>query len=504
MERVTRRGFVAGGAGAVGAAALAAGCGGSSEPTRALPRVSERRWRQLERGLRGKLIRGGPAYGFLGEGIQSNLINISTPQAIVLCAAPSDVAFAIRWSREQQMPFAIRGGGHSFGGYSGTKGLQISVDGLRTLSIDHATGRVEVGTGWSAGPLVSELLRHGLILPTGTCPPVGIGGLTLVGGYGPYARMYGMTTDRLTGTTAADADGRMITADANTNPDLFWAMRGGGGGTFAANTSFTFQAAEAPTEVAVAIVSWESEGADELLAELQGVLVNGPRTLSGTVGAFPAAPRGASTGLLARINLQLMSHGSVRDLEERLVPALKLGTPFLRVIESVPFPTARRLFFAQGAPLVNEIASTQYVETKLPPEGITTMVDRIQHFPGSSSPDKATATLVLLGGAVNDLAPGATAYVHRNAQMIWTLFAGWALDETNDLIGQRVRAWKQDFASAMQPYTLPQSYQGLIDPTLRDWAKRYFGSNLPRLIKAKRRYDPGDVFRNPQSVPTSA
>jgi hypothetical protein len=88
--------------------------------------------------------------------------------------------------------------------------------------------------------------------------------------------------------------------------------------------------------------------------------------------------------------------------------------------------------------------------------------------------------------------------------MIWTLFAGWALDETNEQIGQRVRAWKQDFASAMQPYTLPQSYQGLIDPTLRDWAKRYFGSNLPRLIKEKRRYDADDVFRNPQSVPTSA
>lgn len=493
-----------GGAAAAGAGiALAAGCGGESKPSPP-PDVSEQRWRQLERGLRGRLLRGGPAYGFLRQGIQSNMIRVRTPQAIALCAAPSDVALAIRWARDRDMPFTIRGGGHSFGGYSGTDGLQIATAGLRELEIDRDAGTVRAGAGWGAGDLVTELLDHGLFLPTGTCPPVGIGGLTLVGGYGPYARTYGMTADRLIETTAVDADGHTIPADAKENSDLFWAMRGGGGGTFAANTSFTFRCAEAPGSVAVAIVSWEPEKPDELFAELQGVLAKAPRTLSGTVGAWPAPPRGADKGLRARIDLRLMSHESVRDLEELVAPSLRLRTPYLRVIESVPFANARRLFFAQSAPLVNEIAATQYVKRGLPPQGIATTLKQIEHFPGSSSPNRATAQLVLLGGAVNELASDATAYVHRNAEMIWILFAGWALNETNAQIGARVRSWKQDFASAMERYTLPQSYQGLIDPTLSDWQSRYFGSNLARLIDVKRRYDPNDVFHNPQSVPTSA
>lgn len=505
MRPITRRRFVAGGAGAaVAGAALAAGCGGGSEPSPPAPNVAEHHWRQLERGLHGRLLRGGPTYGFLRDGIQSNMIRVRTPQGIAVCAAPSDVSLAIRWAREHRVPFAVRGGGHSFGGYSGTDGLQIAVTGLRDLEIDSTAGTVRAGAGWAAGELVAELLRHGLMIPTGTCPPVGISGLTLVGGYGPYARMYGMTADRLTQTTAVDANGHTITADAHENPGLFWATRGGGGGTFAANTSFTFRCVEAPVKLAVAIVSWEPEKPDELFAELQNILASAPRSLSGSLGAWPAPPRGAEKALRARIDLRLMSHGSLTDLEERIAPALKLRKPYLRIIETVPFTTARRLFFAQSAPLVNEIASTQYVRSKLPREGIAKMLERIAHFPGSSSPNRATAQLVLLGGAVNDPAPDATAYVHRNAEMIWVLFAGWALDETNAQIGERVRDWKQDFASTMERYTLPQSYQGLIDPSLEDWAERYFASNLPRLISEKRRYDPDDVFRNPQSVPTSA
>ncbi|HEX8868513.1 MAG TPA: FAD-binding oxidoreductase, partial [Lentzea sp.] len=180
----------------------------------------------------------------------------TTPAAVLSVASTEDVATAVRWARENDVPLVARGGGHSYAGTSVNTGLVLDLRGLSSVRVDPDTALVTVGGGTRTGTLYEALRPHDIAFPLGNSDEVAIGGLTLGGGVAAVSRAWGLTCDSLVSTDVVLADGSLVTCSAEENPDLFWACRGGGGGNFGVNTSFTFQARPV-VDSATCLLLWE-------------------------------------------------------------------------------------------------------------------------------------------------------------------------------------------------------------------------------------------------------
>jgi len=210
------------------------------------------------------------------------------PQAVVRCHGPEDVAEVIAFAREHGIGIAVRSGGHSFAGYSSTSGIVIDLTPQRSVVL--TGGVAKVGAGARLGELYDALLPHGLAIPAGTCPSVGIGGLTLGGGHGILGRMYGLTLDHLTGARVVLASGRVVDCDEGDHADLFWALRGAGSGNFGVVTSFTFRPRPAPRMTSFRLV-WPYSRAAAVVAAWQDWTAGGPGELAADL-ALTAPPIG--------------------------------------------------------------------------------------------------------------------------------------------------------------------------------------------------------------------
>jgi FAD/FMN-containing dehydrogenase len=237
-------------------------------------------WETLQRSLSGELLLpGGEAYEWARKPFIARFDEIR-PQALAYCANAHDVGEVISFARRRGIPVAPRSGGHSLAGYSSTAGIVIDVSPLDSLAL--AAGVANVGAGAPTGRLAARLVEHGLAIPTGTCPSVGIAGLALGGGIGILGRAHGLTLDRLVGAQVVLADGSLVDCSVDELPDLFWALRGAGAGNFGVVTSFGFDPLPAPTmtnfqllwsyaDAAAVIAAWQTwspSGPDELSADL--------------------------------------------------------------------------------------------------------------------------------------------------------------------------------------------------------------------------------------------
>ena len=203
-------------------------------------RSASRNWHRLERSLRGSLLRPGD-HGFRAANAAENYRYRSVvPAGIALCARPEDVQACVRWARENGVPLVARSGGHSFAGYSRTTGLQVDLRRMKSATVDLQSGTLRVTGAVRFSDLDAVLRPHNLLIPAGQCPPVGLNGFTLGGGFGFYSRTHGLAVDHLIRTEVVLATGDKVTADHSRHSDLFWACRGGGGGNFGINTSMEF------------------------------------------------------------------------------------------------------------------------------------------------------------------------------------------------------------------------------------------------------------------------
>src|SRR5215469_2673345 len=203
---------------------------------------AEADWSALDVSLEGSLIRPTmPSYMTARQLFNPRFDDVQ-PMAIAYCASPLDVQHSLAFARRFDLPLACRAGGHSYGGYSTTSGLVVDVTRMKDVSVDVAAGTATVGAGARLIDVYAALATHGLIVPAGSCPTVGIAGLTQGGGLGVLGRKFGLTCDNLLSAQVVVADGRLLTCDAGQESDLFWALRGGGGGNFGVVTSLTFQA----------------------------------------------------------------------------------------------------------------------------------------------------------------------------------------------------------------------------------------------------------------------
>ncbi|GIH74550.1 FAD-binding oxidoreductase [Planobispora longispora] len=486
-----------------GMAALSAGAGlpparaGSSAPAgpsaRTGPRPSD--WNALRRGLEGRLIRPGDAAYDAARRLFDPAHDAVRPAGVAYCANPSDVAECVTFARRLGVPLAVRSGGHSYAGWSTGTGLVVDVSPMRKVS--HASGRATVGAGAKLVDVYDRLAAHGVSIPAGSCPTVGVSGLALGGGIGVVARKYGLTCDVMESVQIVTADGRLLTCDADHHPDLFWASRGGGGGNLGVAVSFGFRT-HRTREVTVFFLHWPWRRAARAVRAWQAWTPSVPDEMWSTLhlsrsGGTDVQLAGVYLGgkaecerLLDRLADRIgpVSSSSVRKRSYRQAMMIMAGCSSLSVSQchqdgSLPGQTRDGRLSRAGFTAKSHLAYRPISEAGA--ERLAAEVAR---------PGDHTVLMDALGGAVGRVRPDATAFPHRAALYSVQYYAHRS----------GAAAWARRAHAAMRPHFGDHAYVNYIDPELRGWRDAYYGANAARLARVKAAYDPGRLFRLPQGV----
>ena len=439
------------------------------------------------------------------------------PTAVAVCASEADISRCLKWVREAGSAFAIRSGGHNYAGFSTTTGMLIDVRYMNAVSFDSATGLVKIGAGANNQDVANVLRPHGVSMPSGRCPTVGVSGLVLGGGWGFSATRHGPTCDSLLGTDVVLANTSVVTANKKENPDLFWALRGAAGGNLGVNSSFTVQTYSAPN-VTVFDMTWPPGHHLELMYALQTLQIENPRTIS-TRSKIVMTSAKAKPGLedLA-VTTTGLYWGSKKDFNEVMQPVFAIAKPVaaddqvgvIRTERSGPLRRSGvvmemsywtgRDFLATDDPHGLYISKNSFVGERMSTDGFTEMIKWMQRWPGGSLPQLNMGLFFAFGGAVHDVPADATAYVHRNANFMFQVEPEWTPRDSPKTVAA-MKSWLSEYFAAMAPYLLPQSYQNFPDRSLTNFAEAYYGDNLPRLKRVKKQYDPDNLFRFAQSIP---
>jgi FAD/FMN-containing dehydrogenase len=455
---------------------------------------SPRALQELAGRLAGTLLQpGDPGYATIAQ--PNNLrYAANLPVAIARCESAQDVAESLGWCQEFAVPLAARGGGHNYAGHSTTRGLLIDLSPLDTIAFDATTGIVTVGGGVRNGALYPTLESRGVTLTHGRCPTVGVGGYFLGGGIGFDMRALGIGCDLLVATEVVTADGRARTVSGDS--DLFWACRGGAGGNFGIHTSFSIRTAPAPP-LTVFSVSW-SHRPEAVYTALLAALDAAPAGLGCRLQITAVTPQERAAGLDASVQLLGQFTGTPGEVRAILAPAYAAAAPDTEVIEARAYWDAQINFLAVDGAAEFYQERSRFFNGPLDAGAIATAFDWARRLPA----DIGDAAMVLFqtGQRVNDPAPDATAFVHRES--LWLMTIGLSWDESTDAdVVARDREWQDAFYDAIVPFARGGAYQNFPDPSLADWLDAYYGSNLTRLRQVKAAVDPTRLFRYPQSIP---
>jgi FAD/FMN-containing dehydrogenase len=496
-----RREFLSGAAGG----ALALALPGEVLSEALVPsRLSKRAARALRSAVKGKVLFPRTP-GYSSARLVYNLrYDGARPEAVVQVESTADVAAVVRWSNRFDVPVVARSGGHSYAGYS-TRGNGVVIDLSRLRAVSVSNGRARVAAGVQLIDLQRMLTRRGLSVPSGSCPSVGISGLTLGGGHGLAGRRFGLTCDNLEAATIVTADGRVRQVSSGTNEDLFWACRGGGGGNFGIVTSFTLQTHRAPG-AAWFFVSWPWGQATEALAAWQRFAPHAPPALTsifslGTTGGS-GSPRVTALG---------QYFGSPSALRRLIRPLTRVGGASVSVGSSSYLSLVLRwagcldegyrACHTRGTspggtmPRASFFAKSDYFDKPLPARGRRTMIDWIEQRQRNPGGGSGALLLDAYGGAYNRPAADATAFAHRD--MLFSLQYG-AYFTGSPRASNR---WINGVWKALRPFVSGQAYQNYIDPQLRTWQRAYYAGNLARLREIKQQVDPDFRFRFRQAIP---
>jgi FAD/FMN-containing dehydrogenase len=445
-------------------------------------------WSELAGELQGSLLMpSDPGFSSAADAWNLRFAEIR-PAAIAQCASEADVAACVLWAQTNGMPAVARSGGHSYAGYSNTTGLLIRVSPMNQVDYDPGTGQVRLGGGARNADVYSNLRRLGRAVTHGRCEAVGVAGLVLGGGIGFNMRLEGLTCDRLIATDLVTTAGKVLHCNDQENADLFWASKGGGGGNFGINTSFTLQTFAVDT-VTVYNIVWNSH-VDSLLPAFLDLL---PLTTNrlGCKLSVVTDGSGMSIQLLGQIR------GTESELRSILSPVYSLAAPSQESIMLTDYWDGQDFLSEEGTPEYTHEQS-RYIYNPLSAEASRTILDYLRRWPGTGA--LATWKIFLMGGAVDDIARDATAYVHRGATMISSIELDWVATDSIATVAQNQR-WLAEFHEAMRPLTSDECYQNFIDEAQNDYLRSYYGGNLSRLVQIKQQYDPRNVLTYQEAVP---
>jgi FAD/FMN-containing dehydrogenase len=429
------------------------------------------------------------------------------PLAVARPLDAADVQAVVRWGRQYDVRLAVRSGGHSYGGYSTGSGVVVDLRHLARVSLA-STGTATIGAGARLIDVYSTLAARGRSIPAGSCPTVGIGGLALGGGVGLSSRAHGTTSDNVVSLRIVTADGRLLVCDAKQNADLFWACRGGGGGSFGVVVDLALRTFPIGGGGSYFFVEWPWSQAEEAVAAWERYAPAAPDPLF----SLCQLRTGGTGPVVSAFGQYLGPESALR----RLLPKLAQGTgpastttgssPYLGLVlrfagclGRTPAECHLRGETPEGLlPRALFAAKSDYVAKPLPAGALSTLrrwIERRQ----SQGIGSGSILLDSYAGALNRVPAAATAFVHRDQLFSAQYLAYWGsgLAEAGSL------AWLRGFHAAMRPYVSGFAYQNYIDPELDGWKHAYYGANLPRLVSVKRSVDPDDFFRFARSIPTS-
>jgi FAD binding domain/Berberine and berberine like len=417
-----------------------------------------------------------------------------SPQVRVVAASAAAVSATIGWAVNNGVGFAIRSGGHSYEGFSQSPDLVIDVRGMTAIKLSADKKSVSIGSGSSLGSVYKALAPSDLAIPAGSCFPVGVAGHSLGGGFGLLGRPFGLACDSILSMEVVDASGQILKVSEQDNPDLFWALRGGGNGSFGVVTNFNFRTS-AVNMVAKFRMDWNKTPAQgvKVVQAWQQWLENLPPAITGTLHL--------NKGKAGLINLHLA--GLSVQSESKLKVELKrlqtlAGAADKLTTDTEPFGQAAEDFNGgRNEPAYTSIlmkGKSDYVTEPMTDQGILTLLSGLQ-----KSPVAMAALCDSYGGAINKVASDATAFVHRGTTRYSIQYVKeWPDPGASDA---NIAAMRTLYES-MRPFVSGGCYVNYCDLDLGDgYAKAYWGDNLPRLMKIKAQFDPKNIFRHAQSVP---
>lgn len=448
----------------------------------------DRAWQALEHALDGELLRPDDD-GYADASLLFNRrFDDLRPAAVAFVTSAADVAECLRFARAHGIPPAVRSGGHSYAGWSSGNG-RLVIDVRRMDDITVHPGVAHIGAGARLGEAYAALAGHGVTISGGTCPSVGVSGLTLGGGHGLLSRAYGLSCDNLVEATVVTADGVVRTCGAEQEPDLFWALRGAGNGSLGVVTELRLRT-HPVHESSSADLAWPWSRAAAVLAAWQDWAPDLPDEMWAALRLQNDAG-GPSVSVVA------FALGGHDDLAEQLA-ALPDGRSRHEIRTEAHLATVRR--FAGETSRPDERPSydvrSDFFARAMSVEAIGAAITTVEDAPAGLAVSVAT---VAMGGAVNRRPVHETAFVHRHHRFLAQYEAGWDQPDDASTTAADAEEWLAAIHSAMRPHASGEAYQNDFDPRLPDWRRAYYGSAADRLADIERRYDPDRLFDFPRA-----
>lgn len=420
-----------------------------------------------------------------------NAPTFKVPRLRALCSSAEGVAETIKWAREDNLPFAIRSTGHDFAGHSQHENLVIDTSPLDGIELDESGSTVRVGAGARNGAVSIALAEAGRILGGGTHESVGMAGVTLGGGFGYFTRLAGLLCDQLQSLTLVDASGRIITVDQQAEPDLFWACKGGGGGSLGIVTDLTYRTLEAShlTYVSAPLIV-DATTAAHLLHDWQHWVANLPRT---TTMHLAVSWYVNGQFLLNLSGMSLDSAQSTKDdINQWVGENVFIADQWVQNRSAAE--TMDELY---GVPhyvsALQFLGRSQTIREPLSLGDIALLLHTLGSYPTGA----VNLNFEALGGAMGDISTDATAFPHRNARYI-VHATKTVLDETTRSSSQQAL---QAVMASLGSHATGGVYVNYPESDLENWQSAYWGENLPRLQAVKRQIDPTNLFHHDQSIP---
>ncbi|HVS13330.1 MAG TPA: FAD-binding oxidoreductase [Thermoanaerobaculia bacterium] len=419
------------------------------------------------------------------------------PGAVVRSASAHDVAAAVRFAAEHDLLVSIKGAGHNIAGSAVADGaLLIDLSGLRAVEVDPEVRTARVQPGATLGDFDAATLAHGLVTPLGINSTTGIAGLTLGGGFGWLTRKHGLTIDNLIGADVVTADGVQVRASADENPDLFWALRGGGG-NFGVVTSFDFALHPIAPEIYAGLIVHPAGDGAAVLRRWRDFVADMPEELNvwavmrkaPPLPFLPESVHGTEVVVLA-----CFYAGPAAEAERLLEPLRSFGSPVGEHLGPMPYVAWQQAFDPLLAPGARNYWKSHNFR-ELGDDALDTVLDALDRLPT----DLTEIFIGVLGGAANRVSADATAYPHRSAELVMNVHTRWesAADD------ERCVEWARNFFEQTAPFAEGGVYANFVSEG-EQRLDAIYGPNYPRLAKAKAQYDPENRFRVNQNIEPAA
>ncbi len=443
--------------------------------------------------FRGELIGPGDASYDEARAVFNGMID-RRPGLIARCADVADVITAVGAALRHDLLVSIRGGGHNAGGLGVCDdGLVIDLSAMRGVHVDPESRRIRVEGGCTWGDVDHAAHPFGLAVPSGIISTTGVGGLTLGGGLGHLTRRFGLTIDNLLSADVVLADGRFVTASETEHPDLFWALRGGGG-NFGVVTSFEFRG-NPLSQIIGGPTLWPMERAGEVMRFWDDFMRTAPRDLNGFF-AFLTVPPGPP--FPEELHMQKMCgivwcySGPPEKADELFAPITAFGPPALHGVGPMPWPALQSAFDELYPAGDQWYWKVDFVD-ELTDEAIAKHVEHGAKLPSW----KSTMHLYPIDGAGADPAKDATAWAYRGSRYASVMVG---VDSDPALTPELTR-WARSYWEDLHPYSAGGAYVNMMmHDEGSDRVRASYGDNYDRLVEVKRRYDPGNLFRVNQNI----